>query len=95
VNAHERYPDRYYGHIYINEPLFKGIAEVARIEGVNKRKAAQLIIELGFSSYMGEKVIAHIEKQRETRENNLPEPKPSLGHASKIITNSDSHSKIT
>jgi hypothetical protein len=58
VNAFKRYPDRYYGIIYLNEPLFKGIAEVGKIEGVGGKKAAQLIVERGFSSYMGEKVAA-------------------------------------
>jgi hypothetical protein len=36
--------------------MFDGIEWVARIERVSKKKAARLLIERGFSSWMGEKI---------------------------------------
>jgi hypothetical protein len=36
--------------------MFDGIEWVARIERVSKKKAARLLIERGFSSWLGEKL---------------------------------------
>jgi pantoate kinase len=36
--------------------MFDGIEWVAKIEKVSKKKAARLLIERGFSSWMGEKI---------------------------------------
>jgi hypothetical protein len=56
VNPHTRYPDAYYGRIFFDKRMFDGIEWVARIERVSKKKAARLLIERGFSSWMGEKI---------------------------------------
>ncbi|MCJ7744164.1 MAG: hypothetical protein MUO99_06345, partial [Dehalococcoidales bacterium] len=51
-----RHPDTYYKHIYFDKGMYDGIVWVARFEKVSKKKAARLLIERGFSSYMGEKI---------------------------------------
>jgi pantoate kinase len=56
VNPHTRYPDAYYGRIAFDKRMFDGIELVAKMERVSKKKAARLLIERGFSSYMGEKL---------------------------------------
>jgi hypothetical protein len=69
VNPHKRYPDAYYGRVAFDKPMFQGIELVAKIERLSKKKAARLLIERGFSSYMGEKVKEEIDRQRVRREN--------------------------
>jgi hypothetical protein len=56
VNPHTRYPDAYYGRVFFDKRMFEGIEWVARIERLSKKKAARLLIERGFSSYIGEKM---------------------------------------
>jgi hypothetical protein len=56
VNPHTRYPDAYYGRISFDKRMFDGIELVGKIEHLSKKKAACLLIERGFSSYMGEKL---------------------------------------
>ena len=56
VNPHTRYPDAYYGRVFFDKPMFDGIKLVAKIERTTKKKAARLLIERGFSNYMGEKL---------------------------------------
>jgi len=70
VNPHKRYPDAYYGRIAFDKPMFHGIELVAKIERMTKKKAARLLIERGFSSYMGEKITEQIESERAARELN-------------------------
>jgi hypothetical protein len=53
VNPHTRYPDAYYGRVFFDKPMFEGIELIAKIERTTKKKAARLLIERGFSSYMG------------------------------------------
>jgi len=55
-DPHKRFPDAYYRTIYFDKRMYDGIAWVAKFERVSKKKAARLLIERGFSSYMGEKI---------------------------------------
>lgn len=48
--------------------MFQGIELVARIERLSKKKTARLLIERGFSSYMGEKIKNYIEDEKAARE---------------------------
>jgi hypothetical protein len=56
VNPRIRYPDAYYKQIFFDKRMFDGIELVAKIERTTKKKAARVLIERGFSSYMGEKL---------------------------------------
>ena len=55
-DPHKRFPDSYYRTIYFDKRMYDGIAWVAKMERVSKKKAARLLIERGFSSWMGEKI---------------------------------------
>jgi hypothetical protein len=70
VNAHELYPDEYYKHYYFNEKMCNGIKFVADYERYSKKRAAEIIMQAGFSSYMGEKLTEYIEAERLAREHN-------------------------
>jgi hypothetical protein len=56
LSTYKRHPDAYYKHIWFDKRMFDGIELVAKIEKISKKKAARLLIERGFSSYMGEKI---------------------------------------
>ena len=56
LSTYQRHPDAYYKHIWFDKRMFDGIELVAKMERVSKKKAARLLIERGFSSYMGEKI---------------------------------------
>ena len=70
VNPHKRYPDEYYNRYYFNNKLCDGITLVAKIERTNKKAAAEYIMELGFSSYMGAMIKQQIQLDKIARENN-------------------------
>jgi hypothetical protein len=55
VNPHTLYPDRYYRRVFLDKQMFDGIQLVARMEKLSDRKAARLLLEKGFSKWMGEK----------------------------------------
>ena len=71
LSAHQRFPDKYYKSVYINKELFNGIELVAMIEGISKKKAVELLLETGFSDYMGGKLKEHVENERRIKELNL------------------------
>ena len=56
LSTYKRHPDEYYKLIWFDKKMFDGIAWVARFERVSKKKAARLLIERGFSSWLGEKI---------------------------------------
>jgi len=56
LSTYQRHPDTYYKHIYFDKGMYDGIVWVARFEKVSKKKAARLLIERGFSSWLGEKI---------------------------------------
>jgi hypothetical protein len=56
LSTYQRHPDEYYKLIWFDKKMFDGIAWVARFERVSKKKAARLLIERGFSSWLGEKI---------------------------------------
>ena len=56
VNPRILYPNAYYKQIFFDKQMFDGIELVGKIERVSKKQAARLLIERGFSSYMGEKL---------------------------------------
>jgi len=62
--------DEYYRDYYFNQKLSTGIALVARIEGISKKDAAELLMKAGLSSYMGDKVLEHIRAENAARELN-------------------------
>jgi hypothetical protein len=68
VNPHTRYLDAYYGRVAFDKPMFQGIELVAKIERTTKKNAARLLIERGFSSYMGEKLREAIQNELAARE---------------------------
>jgi hypothetical protein len=70
VNAHKLYPDEYNKHYYFNEKICNGIKFVADYERCSKKRAAEIIMQAGFSSYMGEKLTEYIESDRLARERN-------------------------
>jgi hypothetical protein len=55
-DPHKRFPVTYYKHIYLDKQMYDGIELVGAIERLSKKKAARLLLERGFSSYMGEKL---------------------------------------
>jgi hypothetical protein len=64
------YQMRIYKHIWFDKKMFDGIELVGKIEHLSKKKAARLLIERGFSSYMGEKLkteLAVRELERKSR----------------------------
>jgi hypothetical protein len=69
-NAHKRFPDAYYKQVYFDKAMFDGIELVGKIEKLSKKKAARLIMERGFSSYMGEKVGEAIKRELAARQLN-------------------------
>jgi hypothetical protein len=48
-------PDTYYKHVYFKK-IFDGIEIVADIERISKKRAADLPIKAGLSSYLGGKL---------------------------------------
>jgi len=54
LNTYQRHPDAYYKHIWFDKPMFDGIEWVTKFERVSKKKGARLLIERGFSSWLGE-----------------------------------------
>ena len=78
LSTYQRYPDAYYRHVYISKPLYEGIELVARLERKSKKKAVDLLLEQGFSSYMGAKLKEHVKREQEIKELNLKRhPYPS------------------
>jgi hypothetical protein len=63
-------PDIYYKHVYFTKRLYDGIELVAKIENVNGKKAAELLMKAGLSSYMGAKLTDYIKNDRAARELN-------------------------
>jgi hypothetical protein len=70
VNPHTRYPDEYYGRVAFNKQMFDGIELVSKIERINKKQAAHLLIEAGFKYYIGEKIKEDIKNRLAARELN-------------------------
>jgi hypothetical protein len=68
VNPRKRYPDDYYKPIWFDKRMYDGVVWVARFEKVSKKKAARLLIERGFSKWMGEKFREEHKIQTEVRE---------------------------
>lgn len=64
------YKDEYYKNYYFNKKLCDGIELVGVIERTSKKRAAELLMKAGLSSYMGEKVTEYIERDRVAREIN-------------------------
>ncbi len=60
----------YYKHYWFPKNLCDGVGWVAKIERTSKKMAAQMLIERGFSSYMGAKITEQIENDRIARERN-------------------------
>ena len=46
------YPNEYYRQVFFDKPMFDGIELVAKVERVTKKKAARLLMEEGFRSYI-------------------------------------------
>jgi hypothetical protein len=53
--------NEYYRNYYFDKPLSDGIEIVALIEHVSKKRAAQILMERGFSAFMGDMITLHIE----------------------------------
>jgi len=64
----ENHPDEYYKNFWLTKKLSDGIELVAQIELVSKKRAAELLVTAGLSSYMGAKVTKYIEDERTARE---------------------------
>jgi hypothetical protein len=60
--------DEYYKDYYFNKKLSDGIKLVADIEQCSKKRAAELLMKAGLSSYMGGKITEYIEAERLARE---------------------------
>jgi len=71
ASAHERFPDEYYKSVYLSKKMFDGVELVAKIEGKSKKKTVELLLEEGFSSYMGTKLKEHIKNEQKIKELNL------------------------
>ncbi|MBN1366527.1 MAG: hypothetical protein JW967_01190 [Dehalococcoidales bacterium] len=65
------YPNEYCKHYYFNNRLSDGIELVAKIERTSKKAAAEHIMELGFSSYMGGMIKRQIKINKTAREMNM------------------------
>ena len=63
-------PDAYYRNVYIPKNLYEGIELVARIENISKKKATELLLESGFSRYMGAKLKEHVKNEQNIEEQN-------------------------
>jgi hypothetical protein len=70
-DTYQKYPDAYYKHVYISKNLYEGIELVAGMEHISKKQAARWILEAGFSSLMGKKLVEHIEDEQRIKELNL------------------------
>ncbi len=64
----KNHPNLYYKNYYFPQNLCEGIELVAAFERISKKAAAQMIIEAGFSSYMGQKVTEYIEDGNTTQD---------------------------
>jgi transposase len=62
--------DDYYRDYYFKKKLSDGIELVAAIERTSKKRAAEMIMSAGFSSYMGEKITEHIRAEQAARARN-------------------------
>jgi hypothetical protein len=60
--------DEYYKNYYFPKNLCSGIELVAAIERTSNKRAAELLIKAGISSYMGEKLTKYIEDEHAARE---------------------------
>ncbi len=56
--------------MYFTKKLYDGIELVAKIENVNRKKAAELLMKAGLSSYMGAKLTEYIKNDQAAREQN-------------------------
>jgi hypothetical protein len=56
VNPRIRYPDAYFRAIWFDKPIFDGIEWIAKIERLNKKKAARMLVERGVRSWLADKV---------------------------------------
>jgi hypothetical protein len=56
LNTHQRHPDAYYKTVWVSKKMDDGIVWVAKMERLSKIRAVHLLLERGFSSYMGEKI---------------------------------------
>ena len=83
-NPHRRFPEQYYETIWIDEQMSKGIDMVSKIEGISKKKAARLILESGFSCYMGDKLKEHVENRKRIREHNY-QRQPYPTHFARVV----------
>ena len=70
-NPRKRFPEQYYKTVWVDKNMFKGIELVSKIERISKKKAVRLILEAGFSKYMGNKLKEHIENEKRIRELNF------------------------
>jgi hypothetical protein len=75
-NPQTMYPDAYYGRIAFDKKMYDGIELVAKIERTSKKKAARLLMERGFSSYMGDKIKTYIQSEQSAKIL-LQKPKPT------------------
>ena len=62
--------DEYYKAYWLNKKLCDGIELVAKIERTSKKRAAELLMKAGLSSYMAGKLAEHRENERKAREQN-------------------------
>ncbi len=60
----------YYKSYFSPKNLCDGIYWVSKMERTSKKAAAQILMEQGFSSYMGDKVKQELDRQRVRREKN-------------------------
>ncbi len=62
VQPHKRPPKEYYRSYWFSEPYCNGIKLVAKIKGINKKAAAELLVYWGFKHVMGELVQQHLDQ---------------------------------
>jgi hypothetical protein len=62
--------DLYFKNYYFPENLCKGIDIIAQIERTSKIRAASLLMEMGISSYMHQKIALQVQLDNEARERN-------------------------
>jgi predicted DNA-binding transcriptional regulator YafY len=60
--------DQYYKNYYFPKNLCMGVELVAAIERVTKKQAAELLMKVGLSSYMGEKLTEYTKNEQAARE---------------------------
>ena len=60
--------DDYYCNYYFPHKCANGIDLVSQIERYSKKDAANMLMERGLSSYMGEKVTEYIESEKKSKE---------------------------